>query len=109
MSLLPSRESQRAKLAKRYTAMLHEQIDGSCKKRIEEIEGREVTQEEITEHLACETAPNMSTVFLWKGQAIVHYTPAAFTLDGWRDATVSMLRPMESAIVPMNGSNGNHA
>lgn len=107
MSLLPSRESQRAKLAKRYTAMLHELIEAKCKQRIEEIEGRAVTQEEVDENRGCEVASNGENMFTWKGQAIVHYTPAAFTLDGWKDATVSMLRPMEAAVV--NGSNGHHA
>lgn len=79
-----------------YGEMIRATVERTCLKRIEEIEGRVPSREEIAQHGEMQLTPESGIVtYLWKNQVICEYVPAGYTLDGrrWRDATISEFRP----------------
>jgi hypothetical protein len=81
-----------------YRNFIRETVERTCTKRIEEIEGRVPTNDEVSEHLIMEVVPeNFGFArMLWKGQHICEYHPPGYTPDGWVDARVLELSPKET-------------
>lgn len=73
-------------------------VEHTCTKRIEEIEGRVPTNDELAEHLQMEVVPEQFGFarILWKGELIAEYHPAGYVLEGWADARVLELSPKPS-------------
>lgn len=78
-------------LSRDYGEAIRAAIEGSIIRRIEEIEGRVPSLNEVREHGTKEIGPQ-AVMHLWKGEPIVEYVPAGYDLDGWHDAVISEVR-----------------
>lgn len=86
---------QSESLVAHYSRLIRQAIETACVKRIEEIEGRVPSVDEIKEHGAKHICPEtQTTLYLWRGIPIVEYQAASHTAEGWRDCVVSEIRPV---------------
>jgi hypothetical protein len=81
-------------LTREYRRMITGTIERTCLQRMEEIEGRVPTDEEIREHGEIQiTEGSGIALYFWRGEPICEYVSAGLTVEGWRDAQISVLRP----------------
>jgi hypothetical protein len=81
-------------ICREYRRVITETIERACLQRMEEIDGRVPADEEIREHGEIQITEGTGLVlYFWRGEPICEFAAAGFTMNGWRDAVISILRP----------------
>lgn len=77
-----------------YGMAIRETCERTLQKRITEIEGRLPEPDEIAFNGEMQVTEESGIVtWTWKGVPVCEYVAAGYRLDGWRDATISEIRP----------------
>lgn len=78
-------------VAEKYANMILSSIEAVLTRRITKLEGSLPDEVEAAKWGERQISPSGIVVFTWRGEPMVEFSPAAYTVDGWRDATVSEL------------------
>ena len=90
----PTLGAQIADASREYGRMIRATVERTLQKRITEIEGRLPDADEIAFNGEMQVTEESGIVtWTWKGVPVCEFVAAGYTLGGWRDATISELRP----------------
>lgn len=85
-------QQTREQISVAYRQMIASVIEETCVKRIEQIEGRVPSNDELKAHGIMHICDTNGTVqYLWRGQPICQYEPAGYSPGGWHDAIIMEL------------------